>query len=234
MSVDRLDHLKRFYSALDKLADLLGGRRLLEACNGRMDWPQRGVYFFFENGEIRQDSGTGLRIVRVGTHALKTGSRTTLWHRLSQHRGTINSGAGNHRGSIFRLHVGGALLARDPKIQCSSWGVGHTAQRDMRPQEAHLEMLVSHVIRHMPFVWIGIDDDAGPESKRGYLERNAIALLSNYRKPPLDLPSEQWLGHDCPSERVRISGLWNSNHVDETYDPSFLDDFERAAAQVVR
>ena len=29
-----------------------------------------------------------LRIVRVGTHGLKTGSRSTLWGRLSQHRGT--------------------------------------------------------------------------------------------------------------------------------------------------
>ena len=234
MPEDRLDHLKRFYSTLDRLAEKLGGPQLLENCNGRMDWPQRGVYFFLENNEIRKHSGTGLRIVRVGTHALKSGSRTTLWHRLSQHRGTMNNGAGNHRGSIFRLHVGGALLTRDSKIECTSWGVGHTAQPDTRPRETYLEKLVSQVIRQMPFVWVGIDDPAGPESKRGYLERNAIALLSNYRKPPLDLPSEQWLGRACPSERVRSSGLWNSNHVDEVYDPLFLDDFERAVAQGVR
>ena len=33
-----------------------------------MYWPQRGVYFFMEDGEERSDSGSGLRIVRVGTH----------------------------------------------------------------------------------------------------------------------------------------------------------------------
>jgi hypothetical protein len=34
-----------------------------------MVWLQRGVYFFMEGGEHRTDSGEGLRIVRVGTHA---------------------------------------------------------------------------------------------------------------------------------------------------------------------
>jgi hypothetical protein len=45
-------------------------------CTGRMDWPDRGVYFFREEGEILTDTGVGSRIVRVGTHALKDGSRS--------------------------------------------------------------------------------------------------------------------------------------------------------------
>ena len=75
----------------------------------------------------------------------------------------------------------------------------------------------------MPFLWLNIDDEAGPASRRGYIERNAIALLSNYAKPPLDPPSPTWLGRHSDRERVRASGLWNSNHVDEPYDPRFLD-----------
>ena len=75
----------------------------------------------------------------------------------------------------------------------------------------------------MTFLWLSIADDAGPESQRGYIERNAIALLSNYGRGPLDQPSQGWLGHHCNRERVRNSGLWNSNHVDERYDPAFLD-----------
>jgi hypothetical protein len=55
------------------------------------------VYFFREAGETRCDSGNGPRIVRVGTHALKAGSSTKLWTRLSQHRGK-SAGGGNHRG----------------------------------------------------------------------------------------------------------------------------------------
>ena len=40
-----------------------------------------------EDGEVRSDSGTGPRIVRVGTHALTEGSGTKLRTRLSQHHG---------------------------------------------------------------------------------------------------------------------------------------------------
>ena len=67
-------------------------------------------------------------------------------------------------------------------------------------------------------------DAPGPASVRGYIERNSIALLSNLGKAPLDPPSAQWRGHGCDrGERVRNSGLWNQRHVDETYDPAFLD-----------
>jgi hypothetical protein len=42
----------------------------------------------------------------------------------------------------------------------------------------------------MPFLWIAIDDEPGAKSLRGYVERNAIALLSNFEKEPLDAPME--------------------------------------------
>lgn len=79
----------------------------------------------------------------------------------------------------------------------------------------------------MPFLWLAINDEPGPDSLRGYIERNAIALLSNYGKEPLNPPSGNWLGRFCNRERVRTSGLWNQNHVDEQYDPAFLDTLER-------
>src|SRR5207249_4529063 len=110
-----LPELERFYSTLSSLALKLGGPRVLAECDGRMRWPNRGVYFFFEPGEHRAaPNGEQLRIVRVGTHAVSAGSQTTLWTRLKQHRGTgmpgDPPGRGNHRGSIFRRHVGTALL----------------------------------------------------------------------------------------------------------------------------
>ena len=79
----------------------------------------------------------------------------------------------------------------------------------------------------MPFLWFAIDDVAGPQSDRGVIERNAIALLSNYNKPAIDPPSTEWLGHHCDRERVRLSGLWNNRHVDEEYDSQFLTLIER-------
>jgi hypothetical protein len=108
----RLDDLLRFYRFLGALEERLGGTRALAQCTGKMSWPRRGVYFFTEEGEGRSDTGGGPRIVRVGTHALKAGAQTTLWNRLSQHRGVVRSGGGNHRGSIFRLIVGTALIER--------------------------------------------------------------------------------------------------------------------------
>lgn len=222
-SSDRLVHLKRIYELLDRLESKVGGRTPLASCSGRMKWPERGVYFFFEHGEERTNTGSGPRVVRVGTHALTTSSRTTLWNRLSQHRGVSRSGGGNHRGSVFRKHVGKAILAATPGLECRTWGDGSSASPDIRRSEQAIEERVSSVIGAMPIIWLPIDDAAGPESDRGYVERNSIALLSNYRKPPIDPPSAAWLGHHCNSERVRCSGLWNSNHVEEDYTPDFLD-----------
>src|SRR4051812_44969055 len=113
MSDRRLQDLIRFYSILNQLEKTIGGPRALADGRGRMKWPARGVYFFREAGENRSDTGEGPRLVRVGTHALKAGGSTTLWGRLSTHRGQLRGGGGNHRGSIFRLIVGTALIARD-------------------------------------------------------------------------------------------------------------------------
>ncbi len=201
-----------------------------QPCARRVQWPAqlplRGVYFFTEPGEFRSDTGTGPRIVRVGTHALKRGSRTTLWKRLSQHRGTGHSGGGSHRGLIFRLIVGTALIARDGHV-CPTWDDRRSAASSaIRSAELDLERVVSKTIAAMRFLWLDINDDPGEDSNRGYVERNAIALLSNFGKEPLDAPSPAWLGQYCNRPRIRASGLWNANHVDENYDPAFLDKLE--------
>jgi hypothetical protein len=179
-----------------------------------------------EEGENRSHSGTGLRIVRVGTHALKKDSETKLWTRLSQHRGQEKTGGGNHRGSIFRLIVGTAIVAHSGQ-NFPSWGEGNNAPADVRATEFALECEVSKVIGAMPFLWLAVEDEPGADSLRGYFERNAIALLSNSGKDSLDPPSTGWLGRSCNRERVRRAGLWNSNHVDEAYDPKFLKRMER-------
>ena len=222
MDPPRLEHIKELYGLLGRLEMVSDGSRLLADCTGRDDWPRRGVYFLMEPGEQRADSGSGLRVVRVGTHALKAGSSTSLWTRLSQHRGQALSGGGNHRGSIFRLIVGTALIARDGHA-CGSWDDRRpTAPAAVRMGERALEQEVSKTIGAMRFVWLAVDDEPGPESARGVIERGAIALLSNCGKTPIDPPSSGWLGHYCSRERVRASGLWNNNHVDETYDAAFL------------
>jgi hypothetical protein len=191
----------------------------------------RGVYFFFEPSEGRSDSGGGPRVVRIGTHALGSGSRSTLRQRLGQHRGAL-SGGGNHRGSIFRLLVGQALLAKGGLRSCTSWAVKGTAadasaslgiDRDkLVCAEASVEQAVSAYLGTLPFLWASVDDGPSPDSQRGFIERNAIGLLSNYGRTVLDPPQPGgWdifliehvfevpgSGTSSTSMRFMIRGFW--------------------------
>jgi hypothetical protein len=229
--MSRRTDLDRLYRALSKLEEKLGGMQKLKHCDGYMDWPDRGVYFFFANDE-RRDAGDNLRLTRVGTHAVSEGSGTTLWDRLRTHRGALSGtyeDGGNHRGSVFRKRVGEAIIDRDGlHDEFPEWGVGHSAGRERRLDELEMEQRVSEYIRDLPFLWIAVDDEPGPNSDRAYIERNAIALVSNYRKESIDPRSDDWLGIHSSSEEIRNSGLWNVNHVGERYDPAFLDRFEAA------
>lgn len=223
----RLSDLDRFYSLIEELRGRVGGYRVLSSCSRSSGWPDRGVYFFFEEGEPRQSDGT-LRVTRVGTHALKRGSKSTLWGRLSMHRGSVGGkrpDGGNHRGSIFRKHVGTALLSAGnyPASAHESWGQGSSAKGRLIEMEYPLERDVSGVIRQMPLLWVDVPDEAGPASARRLIEDGAIGLLSNFQRPPIDPASPDWLGLAAKSPEVRKSGLWQVEHVDGEYDPAFLN-----------
>jgi len=215
--------LERFYELLDVLAAQPGQGRMLAECSGGSAWPARGVYFFREPGEYRSPRSKGLRVVRVGTHAVSANSRSTLWDRLRAHRGR-RDGGGSHRSSIFRLHVGTALIARDGTEvgALPSWGLGSSAPRSIVAGEAAHERRVSEYLGRMSVLWVAVPDEAGPKTSRAYVERNAIALLSNALRP-VDQPSKEWLGLHSPRAEIRRSGLWNLNHVDERCDPDLLE-----------
>ncbi len=233
------EQLRDFYAMLERLAERFGMNRLGD-CTGQMYWPDRGVYFFLDPGEPRGGAPFGAegigyssesasefvlpRVVRVGTHALNPGSSSTLWKRLHQHRGQ-STGLGNHRGSVFRKHVGRALLARDG-VSHPTWGIRQTASRDVRLGEAELEMRVSDYLRDLLVVYVPVPDPAGPESLRAFVERNAIALLASEGRR-FDPPTAEWLGLDSPSTAISSSGLWNVAHVGEKVDADFPDVLDR-------
>ncbi len=225
---ERAQHLDQLYELLERLEAIVGGKRLLKACHGKLGWPQRGVYFFFEPEEYRSSKPDTMRLVRVGTHAVSEGSRTTFWHRLSTHRGPSH-GAGNHRGSIFRLHVGRALINRSQgSIDIPTWGQAQSASKEIKLTEAEHERRVSQHIGQMPFLWVEVNDAPSSLSERSIIEKNAIALLAGADgRSPLDPPSIDWLGNFSSNQKIRLSGLWNLNYVGEPdkpypYDPSFL------------
>jgi hypothetical protein len=218
--------LDRLYELLRELEVGLGGKRELRACTGKMEWPRRGVYFFFEPGEFRSANASVQRVVRVGTHAVGEGSESTLWSRLHTHRGSLD-GRGYHRGSIFRLHVGAALLQRDgADTGVPTWGQGSTASAEVRAREEQLELRVSKYIGRMSVLWLAVEDTPGPRSDRAYIERNAVTLLAKIGRQS-DPPSNQWLGNYSPHEAIRRSGLWNVQYVDDVLDPRVLDVLEQ-------
>ncbi|AUV83113.1 hypothetical protein C2R22_16875 [Salinigranum rubrum] len=233
----RRNDLDRFYDLLDDLAHRVGGTRKLKNSTGYMDWPDRGVYFFLEPGETRDSTGQ-LRVTRVGTHGVSEGSSTSLWDRLKQHYGTGSGSSdhphgGNHRGSVYRKRVGEAIIEKhdltddypDWDERWSSIGRERSVVRD---EEYILERRVSTYVREQPFLWVNLDDEPSADSDRAYLERNAIALLSNFEKRSIDSRGDGWLGRYSRSREIRDAGLWNVNHVGERYESGFLDLLETA------
>jgi len=220
----RDEDLDRFYHLLRRLEKGLGGKRLLRGCEGGPEWPQRGVYFFFEPNEYRLCRDEQ-RVVRVGTVGVSLGSKATLWSRIRTHRGTRNGG-GNHHGSVFRRHVGDALARKDKSLFVPGWGEGKSANKETRKLEAPLEKAVSDYIAEMSILWLDVEDEPGPASHRAYLERNLIGLLAGGDLGPTDPPSHEWLGRSSPEKRIKNSGLWNLGFIDYPYSPSFLDILE--------
>lgn len=138
------------------------------------------------------------------------------------HRGT-KAGGGSHRSSIFRHHVGVALLRLEGR-NLATWH-DKKSPKEKVEERAH-ELEVSRRICAMSVLWVNVPDLPGPTSDRAVIERNAIALLSN-KLSPLDPPSNEWLGRSSVEPRIVRSGLWNLNHVEEGYDSRFLDVLDR-------
>jgi len=224
LAPDQRPHLERFYQLLSCLRAGIGGPRHLQECNGRMGWPKRGVYFFLEPSEPRVGH-LDLRVTRVGTHAVGRGAKSSLWGRLRTHKG-LEQGGGSHRSSVFRLHVGAALITRGNKrSKYQYWGGPASSEPESRIREQELEAEVSRHIGSMEVLAIDVGDLPSPASDRAYIERNAIALLS-VTGAFVDPPTGTWLGLDSPSSVIRRTGLWNLQHSEANFDARFLDVLE--------
>ncbi len=126
--------------------------------------------------------------------------------------------------------LGEAVISED-KLKFPDWGIKNSAVKTLKA-ELPMEFRVSKIMGEMNFLWLPIDDEAGPKSLRSFVEKNSIGLLSNYARAVLDPQSRKWLGYYSPRERVKASGLWNQDFVENGYAPSFLDIFERLVSSV--
>jgi hypothetical protein len=195
VNLDQLALTKHLYDAID--------------CHCPLRWdymvpkdrlPSSGIYLFFERGEtVRIDGEIHDRIVRVGTHT-KDGNFPV---RIRQHYGNRGNLMGNKNASVFRKHLGGAIMRRDdpndPRL--AEW------LKSMGRRYAEIEEQVSRTLRaNFTFVCFPVET----KEERLGLESGLISLLAQY---PIGKPSETWLGRFAYSPVIRSTGLWNTNET---------------------
>ncbi|EKS35140.1 hypothetical protein HMPREF9696_02412 [Afipia clevelandensis ATCC 49720] len=179
--------------------------------------PEKGVYIFCDPSEDSNLHVTTPRIVRIGTHAVSSGSKSTLRSRLRTHAGSAD-GRGSHRSSIFRLHIGQSLIAKNSwELKYPHWGKGSTASSEIRESERDLEQEVSSYMGQLLVTTLPLVDDSGPGSARAHVERALVALLTE-DMDFLEESSSAWLGRFSSRPQLQSSGIWNVQHVGATLD----------------
>lgn len=168
--------------------------------------PSNGIYVLFENGET---SHGGPRIVRAGTH---TGNGQ-LPSRLKQHFLQENKDR-----SIFRKHIGRALLCSGSDSFLTFWNLDRTSKKarsvactdEELTKQRTIEIDVTRYMRtSFSFVVIAEPD----KDMRLRLESRIISTLS---RCPVCEPSPSWLGTSSPKVKIRESGLWLVNELGKT------------------
>ena len=219
---NRKENLEKFYELLNEVIKKFPKRTL--ASISRESLPEKGVYFFFEPGEIRQD-GNSERVVRVGTHAVRTNSEAILFERLKLHKGSQDL-SGNHRASVFRKLIGYSIIQKE-NMNFPNWGKQSGVGEQIRTSEKPLEKKVSEYIITLPFTVLEVPGPSSRNNDRAFIEKNTIALLSNFNRERIDCCSKNWLGRYSP-KKICCSGLWNSQYVsNQKIEENFLDTFRK-------
>lgn len=160
----------------------------------RSELPKNGIYFFYEEGEFcTHGNEKQKRIVRVGINKIDENFRSRI---NSHYRSNKNS-------SVFRKHIGGALLKR---LDTNDKRLEQWLKQDA-PTFQEMETEVTKEFKgHFSFRCIPVDD----KEERLQLEEEFIATIAKCDRCK---PSENWLGNFASDELVRTSGLWNHQHV---------------------
>jgi len=240
---ERPEYLVQLYDCLGRLNNRIDGPYYLSECDGTMEFPNRGLYFFFSPWSVLEtDPAHQWFLTRIGTVGVARGSTNTLWNRLRQHRGNqsgIYAGGGNHRGSIFRQHVGRAFIARDGLEGTHPyWGEQFNGNdmpdtTSIREHEHCLETRVSQYIASLPFLYLNVPGDSKPGNDRARTEMNTIAMVSHARRTTPGLHDADWLGRHSPRPEISSTGLWNVDHVHALFGIDVLDVLEQYIDETV-
>lgn len=164
---------------------------------------KNGVYILFEKNEFGHN---GDRIVRIGSH---TGN-DNLVKRLEEHFLKENKDR-----SIFRKNIGRALLNKNSDSYLDIWDIDLTSKKARTEYQSFIkkdyqeliEKQVSDYIRdNFTFSVIEVLD----KEERISLEKRLIEIVSSCNEC---YPSNNWLGKSSPVDKIRLSGLWQTQYV---------------------
>lgn len=182
--------------------------------------PENGIYFFYEDGEVWGHSGQQPRIVRIGTHRDGNFRSRVADHYLSGGRRMdlhVNKPAPKDR-SIFRKHLGRALLSKAQDSYLEIWNIDFTTNRNRQAysnrrnlaKEREIEEQVTYLLREkFSFRYLELDVAVARMGNKG-LE---AALIGTVAACTHCKPSVSWLGHCSPKPQIRQSGLWLVQHL---------------------
>ena len=168
--------------------------------------PSNGIYILFEKGE--QAHG-GDRIVRIGTHKANNKLRNRLSHHFKKK---------NKDQSIFRKNIGRCLLYKRHSSYLSTWNLDMTPREnkekysylvDTQLENAIEEEISEYLRDNFTFVILEVPD---VEDRLLYESR----LISTVSFCSECTPSPNWLGLSSPNEKIRNSGLWQTNELYKT------------------
>jgi hypothetical protein len=179
-----------------RLHDLVRSRISFAFDNPPNALPSDGVYFIFEAGE---EGHQGQRIVRIGSHT----GHGNLAPRLTEHLRP------NKDRSIFRKHVGRALLNKSNDPYLKIWNLDMTT-RMSRDRHGHLidhskqddieKLVTKYIVEN--FRVVVLPSKGSTEACRS--ETLSIGTVSNCSKCG---PSSDWLG-SFANPKIATSGLW--------------------------
>ena len=166
---------------------------------------KNGVYILFEKDEVGHG---GDRIVRVGSH---TGN-DNLIKRLEEHFYKENKDR-----SIFRKNIGRALLNKKNDTYLDVWDIDFTKSEvkkkygellDKEYQENIEQEVSKYIIDKFTFSVIEVID----KNERLSTEKSIINIVSACSECN---DSNNWLGRFSTIEKIKKSGLWQTQHIKE-------------------
>jgi len=184
--------------------------------------PKRGIYFFYEAGEIWGHGEDKPRIVRVGTHKSNNFRSRIKEHYLLDEKKMNFDGmkSAPHDRSIFRKNIGRTLLNREEDQYLKIWNkdlmshanrLKYRSYRDI-PKEKKIENKVTRILRaKFSFKFIIIENQSDRIGTKG-LESSLIGTVA---RCGLCKPSHDWFGDHSPVQKLRKSGLWQVQHLSD-------------------